>query len=77
MRARAGRGDRASGHSGAGGQVARADPVSRLSFVFLTGCIDLDFVRHYRRDIAVTPGRPIRGWPLTAGARRPGSIDPG
>jgi CubicO group peptidase (beta-lactamase class C family) len=42
------------GHGGAGGQVAWADPASGLSFAFLTSCIDLDFVRQYRRDIAVT-----------------------
>jgi CubicO group peptidase (beta-lactamase class C family) len=42
------------GHGGAGGQVSWADPVSGLSFVFLTNCFDLDFVRQYRRDMAVT-----------------------
>jgi CubicO group peptidase (beta-lactamase class C family) len=42
------------GHAGAGGQVAWADPASGLSFVFLTSCFDMNFVRMYQRDMALT-----------------------
>ena len=42
------------GHEGAGGQIAWADPVSGLSFVFLTSSIDVNVVRQYRREMKVT-----------------------
>jgi CubicO group peptidase (beta-lactamase class C family) len=42
------------GHGGAGGQVAWADPVTGLSFVFLTSSIDINIVRQYRRDMHLT-----------------------
>jgi CubicO group peptidase (beta-lactamase class C family) len=42
------------GHAGAGGQVAWADPISGLSFVFLTDTFDTNFVRMYRRDMTLT-----------------------
>jgi CubicO group peptidase (beta-lactamase class C family) len=42
------------GHGGAGGQVAWADPVTGLSFVFLTSSVDINIVRQYRRDMRLT-----------------------
>jgi CubicO group peptidase (beta-lactamase class C family) len=42
------------GHEGAGGQIAWADPASGLSFVFLTSSLDVNFVRQYRREMAIT-----------------------
>lgn len=42
------------GHGGAGGQVAWADPVTGLSFAFLTHSFDNNFVRNFRRDVTVT-----------------------
>ena len=40
---------RTFGHNGAGGQIAWADPVTGLSFVYLTNGIDRDFLRESRR----------------------------
>ena len=42
------------GHLGAGGQVAWADPVSGLSFVFLTNGVDRNAVRQLKRDATLT-----------------------
>ena len=42
------------GHLGAGGQVAWADPVSGLSFVFLTNGSDRNSVRQLKRDATLT-----------------------
>lgn len=50
------------GHNGAGGQIAWADPVSGLSFVYLTNGIDQDFLREARR----TSGLASRAGLLTA-----------
>jgi len=44
---------RAFGHNGAAGQVAWADPVSGLSFCYLTNGRDLNLLREARRTIAV------------------------
>lgn len=45
---------RSFGHGGAGGQVAWADPVSGLSFAFLTNGIDANVIRAARRGIEVS-----------------------
>jgi CubicO group peptidase (beta-lactamase class C family) len=42
------------GHSGAGGQVAWADPATGLSFVFLTNNFDANFPRQYRREAVLS-----------------------
>jgi CubicO group peptidase (beta-lactamase class C family) len=42
------------GHSGAGGQIAFADPASGLSFVFLTNSFDNNFLRNMERDRTIT-----------------------
>lgn len=42
------------GHSGAGGQVAWADPETGLSFVFLTNYFDAHFPRQYRREATLS-----------------------
>jgi CubicO group peptidase (beta-lactamase class C family) len=44
---------RAFGHNGAAGQVAWADPVSGLSFCYLTSGRDLNVLREHRRTTAV------------------------
>ena len=41
------------GHSGAGGQIAWADPESGLSFVYLTNGLDQHMVRQARRSVAL------------------------
>ena len=41
------------GHNGAGGQIAWADPVTGLSFVFLTSSFDNNFVRNFHRDMTL------------------------
>jgi CubicO group peptidase (beta-lactamase class C family) len=45
---------RAFGHSGAGGQVAWADPASGLSFVFLTSGLDRHPLAHGRRGASLS-----------------------
>jgi CubicO group peptidase (beta-lactamase class C family) len=45
---------RAFGHNGAGGQVAWADPVSGLSFAFLTSGLDRHPLAHGRRGAALS-----------------------
>ena len=42
------------GHNGAGGQIAWADPVSGVSFVYLTNGFDRDPVRQGRRGVALS-----------------------
>lgn len=44
---------RAFGHSGAGGQLAWADPASGLSFCFLTNGLDANLIREGRRRAAL------------------------
>jgi len=41
------------GHNGAGGQIAWADPVSGLSFCYLTNGLDRDFLREARRTSGI------------------------
>jgi CubicO group peptidase (beta-lactamase class C family) len=41
------------GHNGAGGQLAWADPVSGVSFAYLTNGFDRDLVRQGRRGVAL------------------------
>jgi CubicO group peptidase (beta-lactamase class C family) len=43
----------AFGHNGAGGQIAWADPVSGLSFAYLTNGLDQDFLREARRTSGI------------------------
>ena len=45
---------RAFGHSGAGGQVAWADPTTGISFVFLTNGLDRHPLAHGRRGAALS-----------------------
>ena len=45
---------RTFGHNGAGGQIAWADPVSGLSFVYLTNGLDQDMFRQARRGVALS-----------------------
>lgn len=45
---------RAVGHRGAGGQVAWADPVSRISFACLTNGFDHNDIRHERRRVELS-----------------------
>ncbi|MBA2608019.1 MAG: beta-lactamase family protein [Actinobacteria bacterium] len=42
------------GHNGAGGQIAWADPVSGLSFVYLTNGLDQHLVRQAKRGVALS-----------------------
>ncbi|GIU86353.1 MAG: serine hydrolase [Acidimicrobiia bacterium] len=44
---------RAFGHSGAGGQIAWADPATGLSFCFLTNGLDQHVLREWRRTTAI------------------------
>lgn len=44
---------RAFGHSGAGGQLAFADPDSGLSVSYVTAGMDQHILRQYRRDTAI------------------------
>jgi CubicO group peptidase (beta-lactamase class C family) len=45
---------RTFGHDGAGGQVAWADPVSGVSFAYLTSGHDRDFIREGRRTVGLS-----------------------
>jgi len=45
---------RTYGHDGAGGQIAWADPVSGLSFCYLTNGLDQHMIRQARRTIALS-----------------------
>lgn len=45
---------RAFGHGGAGGQIAWADPVSGLSFAYVTNGIDANVIRQARRGIELS-----------------------
>lgn len=42
------------GHNGAGGQIAWADPVSGVSFVYLTNGLDRHMIRQAKRDVALS-----------------------
>lgn len=42
------------GHNGAGGQIAWADPVSGLSFSYLTNGLDANVIREARRGISLS-----------------------
>jgi CubicO group peptidase (beta-lactamase class C family) len=44
---------RSFGHSGAGGQLAFADPVSGLSIGYVTAGLDQHLIRQQRRDVAI------------------------
>lgn len=44
---------RTFGHNGAGGQIAWADPVSGISFCYLTNGIDRNFLREHRRTSGI------------------------
>lgn len=44
----------AFGHNGAGGQVAWADPVSGLSFAYVTNGIDANVIRQFRRGLSLS-----------------------
>lgn len=46
--------DQAFASPGLGGQIAWADPMSGLSFVYLTNGIDADLVRAFRRSISLS-----------------------
>ena len=41
------------GHNGAGGQIAWADPISGLSFVYLTNGLDRNVLREWRRTSGI------------------------
>ena len=45
---------RAFGHNGAAGQVAWADPVSGLSFAYVTNGIDAHVIRQFRRGMSLS-----------------------
>jgi CubicO group peptidase (beta-lactamase class C family) len=45
---------RTFGHGGAGGQIAWADPVSGLSFAYLTNGLDANPLRAFRRGVALS-----------------------
>ena len=45
---------RAFGHNGAGGQVAWADPVTGVSFAYVTNGIDANVIRQFRRGMALS-----------------------
>lgn len=45
---------RAFGHGGAGGQIAWADPVSGLSFAYVTNGIDANVIRQAKRGIELS-----------------------
>ena len=45
---------RAFGHNGAAGQVAWADPVSGVSFAYVTNGIDANVIRQFRRGMSLS-----------------------
>lgn len=45
---------RTFGHGGAAGQISWADPVSGLSFGFVTSGVEKNFIRENRRSVAIT-----------------------
>ena len=45
---------RAFGHNGAGGQVAWADPVTGVSFAYVTNGIDANVIRQFRRGMSLS-----------------------
>ena len=48
-----GQGPRTFGHSGAGGQLAWADPDTGVSFCYLTNGLDEHVIRQARRGIGI------------------------